>query len=148
MMPRISVYCRPSLERWVCRGFTLLELLVVLALVALVTGLVAPAVLRGLESARERGLAADVRTLLQGLPVRAFQSGNGLEIDAAALRRLVPDLPGDWHLEVDPPLRYGPTGVAAGGAVRLVAPGRDAMAWQVTAVSGEVVALSGRGPLR
>lgn len=147
-MPRTSVSCRRSPERGRCRGFTLLELLVVLALVALVTGLVTPAVLRGLDAARERGLVADVRTLLQGLPVRAFQSGSGLEIDAAALRRLVPDLPDDWRLEVDPPLRYGPTGVAAGGAVHLAAPGRDATTWRVAAVSGEVVVLTGRAPLR
>lgn len=136
-MPKISVYCRqpPSPERRVHRGFTLLELLVVLALMAMLTGLVAPALLRGLASAQERALRADVHQLLQGLPVRAFQSHAGLEIDATALRRLVPELPADWHLELDSPLRYGPTGVAGGGVVRLLVPGRDTTTWRVIAVS-------------
>ena len=147
-MPRISVYCRLSRERRVSRGFTLFELIVVLALVALVTGMVTPAVVRGLAAARERGVLADVRVLLEGMPVRAYQSGIGLEIDSAALQRLVPDLPEGWRLEVEPPLRYSPSGVAAGGSVRLTIPGRDPTTWRVAAVSGHVALLAQGRTLR
>lgn len=137
-MPKTSVYCQHNLERRATRGFTLFELIVVLALVALAAGVVTPAVVGGLAAARERGVLADVRVVLEGMPVRAYQSGSGLEIDAVALRRLVPELPDDWRLEVERPLRYAPNGVAAGGAVRLLIPGRDTTTWQVAAVSGQV----------
>ncbi len=147
-MPKTSAYCRPSPEGALSRGFTLIELLVVLALVALVTGLVTPAVVRGLAAARERGVASDVQSLLEGLPVRAFQRGDGLEIDSAALGRLITDLPDGWRLEVAPTMRYGPTGVASGGTVRLLAPGREALAWRVAAVSGEVTFSVARRPSR
>ena len=147
-MPKTSVCCRSSPERRPASGFTLLELLVVLALVALVTGMVTPALIRGLSAARERGVAVDLRVLLEGLPVRAFQSNAGLELDAPGLRRLVAELPDSWQLEVAPALRYGATGVASGGTVRLLAPGREPLAWRVVPVSGEVETIDRRGPPR
>jgi general secretion pathway protein G len=137
-MPGTSVSCRRSHERLAARGFTLIELLVVLALMALVTGLVAPAVIRGIDAARERGVAKELEVVLAGLPVRAFQRGTDLEIDAASLRGLLADWPQDWQLEMDSPLRYGPTGVASGGVVRLRVPDRVPIGWRVAPVSGEV----------
>jgi len=142
-MPRISASCRHSPERRRSRGFTLLELLVVLAIVALMTGLVAPAMLRGVAAARERGAASDLQNLLEGLPVRAFQRGGALELDANALRGLMPELPEGWQLDVTPALRYGASGVAAGGTVRLLGPGREPLAWRVAPVSGEVTRVGG-----
>jgi general secretion pathway protein G len=104
-MPKTLACFRSNLDRKAARGFTLVELVVVLALVALATGLAAPALVRGLDAARERGVRVDVRVLLEGMPVRAFQTGAGLEIDATALQQLVPELPQGWRLEVDAPLR-------------------------------------------
>lgn len=143
-MPKTSACFRSSLERPAAHGFTLVELVVVLALVALATGLAAPALVRGLDAARERGVRADVRVLLEGMPVRAYHATGALEVDAAALQRLVPELPPGWRLEVDAPLRYAPNGVAAGGAVRLLIPGRDTTVWQIAAVSGRVDLVAAR----
>ena len=120
-------------------GFTLLELLVVLALLALVTGLVAPAAVRALGAARERAAAADLDALLEGLPVRAFRAGAAQAYTGPALSQLLADLPAGWAVEATPPLRYTAQGVAAGGTVRLLAPGRQARVLQVLPVSGEVV---------
>ena len=145
-MPKTSVCCRPEGRQ--PRGFTLLELLVVLALVALVTGLVTPAVIRGLAAARERAIASDMLALLEGLPVRAYQTGLALELDGPALRSLGSELPQDWQLAVTPVLRYGPGGVASGGTVSLMAPGRKTLAWRVAPVSGEVEALVDGRPLQ
>ena len=120
------------------RGFTLLELLVVLALGAMLTGIAVPALLRGLDSARERGAVSDVTAMLAGLPAFAFQRGEPLALSASDLARMAPALPDGWRLEVDGALRYSAAGVAEGGAVTLRAPGREPLRWQVTPQSGVV----------
>lgn len=120
-------------------GFTLLELLVVLLLVALAAGMVAPAALRGLAAAQERAVAADLEALLAGLPAQAFRRGEALRLDAAALRERLPDLPADWRLELDgPALAYGPTGVALPARVSLHAPARAPLRWQIASPTGDV----------
>lgn len=120
------------------RGFTLLEILVVLVLVALTAGLVAPAGSRWLASARERGWQDDLRAQLASQPLRAFRDGRPLQLDAGALRELVPDIPADVTIELSAPLRYGPTGAAAPAEVRLRRPGVPAVVLRVVAVTGEV----------
>jgi general secretion pathway protein G len=138
-MPRTSACCRHSPERRRrARGFTLLELLVVFALIALASGLAAPAMLRGLEAARERGVAADVQALLEGMPVRAFGQGRALEVDAPALTARLPELPDGWRLSMPQPLRYDANGIAAGGTVLLHAPGKVTARWRVVPLSGRV----------
>lgn len=122
------------------RGFTLLELLIVLVLLGLVTGLVAPLVSKSLTAARERAVSAELSALLEGLPVRAFGAGTELTVDSQALTRLVGELPSGWRIKVDPALSYSPSGVASGGEVSLIAPGRPSLRWRVLSVSGEVQA--------
>jgi prepilin-type N-terminal cleavage/methylation domain-containing protein len=119
-------------------GFTLLELLVVLLLVALAAGMVAPAALRGLTAAQERAVAADLEALLAGLPAHAFRRGEALRLDAAALRERLPELPADWRLETEPALAYGPTGVALPARVSLHAPARAPLRWQIDSPTGDV----------
>lgn len=120
------------------RGFTLLELLLVLSLVALLVGLVAPAMQRGLDAARERGLVADLEALLASYPMRAFQQGQALDVDEPLLRRDLPDLPADWRIRIDPPLQYAESGLASGGRVSLQAQDRPRLDWSVRRVDGAV----------
>jgi general secretion pathway protein H len=120
------------------RGFTLLELVVVMALVALAIGLVAPAAQRGMEAARERGIASDVSAALAGMPVRAFQRGAPQSIDEPVLRELVPSLPRDWRVDMPKALRYAATGVASGGLLSLQPPAGKALVWRIHALNGEV----------
>jgi prepilin-type N-terminal cleavage/methylation domain-containing protein len=127
------------------RGFTLLEMLVVLALLALVTGLVAPAMVRNLAAARERGVESDLRALLAQWPVQAFEKGEAIEVDEAALRARV-DLPEGWRIELPQPLRYTADGVASGGTVRLVDGRRQVVDLRVAAVTGELVPPGGTRP--
>ena len=139
-MPKTSVSCRRNPEpRCRRRGFTLLEILVVLALVALVSGLVAPSAMNALAAARERGLVADVRALLEGLPVQAFREGRQIDVDGAALARQL-ELPEGWVLQVEGPLVYSDTGICSGGVVRLSAPGGATRSWRIATVSGVVAA--------
>jgi len=123
------------------RGFTLLELLVVLALVALVTGLVAPGAMRSLAAAEARGAADDARALLEGLPVEAFRDGHAKLLDSTALTaraRSLESWPRGWSLKAEPALQYGPTGVASGGTVQVRDAERVAAMWAVEPVTGRV----------
>lgn len=120
------------------RGFTLLELLVVLVMLSLLTGLVAPLAVNGLNAARERAVAAELRALLEGLPVRAFSAGAAQTYDAQALSKLLDDMPAGWVIKLDAPLQYSLSGVASGGEVNLLAAGRTPVRWRVRPVSGEV----------
>lgn len=121
------------------RGFTLLELLVVLVMLSLLTGLVAPLAVNGLNAARERAVGVEMRALLEGLPVRAFSAGAAQTYDAQALGKLLGELPAGWVVKLEAPLQYSLSGVASGGDVSLLAVGRTPLRWRVQPVSGEVI---------
>lgn len=120
------------------RGFTLLEILVVLVVVALTVGLVAPSGTRWLAAARERAWQQDLRAQLTDQPLKAFREGRPLQLDAQALRALVPDLPSDVVIELSAPLRYGPSGAASPAEIRLRRPGAPVLSWRVQAITGDV----------
>lgn len=126
---------RPS-----AHGFTLLELLVVMTLVALVAGVVAPAASRGLDAALQRGARQDALALLQSLPVRAQSAGVPQAWDADALSAALA-LPESWAWKLERPLRYGPNGVAEGGTVELQVGDGERLRWRVQPFSGEVASL-------
>ena len=137
-MRAISASCQRSPERRRAAGFTLLELLVVMSLLALLAGLVGPAALRTVDNARERSQMAAIRAALAALPVRAFQQGRPITVDAATLRKLTSDLPAQWELEAIDAIGYAANGVTTGGVVRLRRPGRGDMQWRIRPVTGEV----------
>ena len=122
----------------IAKGFTLLELLVVLALMGLLAGLVAPSALRAWEGARHRAVEREVRLVLAGLPVEAFRSGAALELNAPALVRRMDDWPPGWALEVERPLAYSADGVARGGRVRVRTPQGQERVWEVEAFTGAI----------
>lgn len=125
--------------QFVTRGFTLLELLVVLSIVALTTGLILPSASRWLSSARERGWQQEVRAELAALPMRAFRSGEPMELDAAALQKLLREqLPAGAAVELDAPLRYSAAGVAAGGVVQVRSADGKSLRWRVAPSTGEI----------
>lgn len=117
-------------------GFTLLELLVVLLLLGLAAGMVAPNASRWLDAAQERGWRADLKAHLEALPVRAFLAGETLTIDAEKLRKAVPQ-PVGIRLSLDTPLRYGASGMAVGGTIELQQ-GSYREVWRIRPISGEV----------
>lgn len=123
-------------HRAACAGFTLFELLVVLALLGLVAGMTLPAGVRALEAARERAVEREVRLVLAGLPLEAFRSGLPLEVPASALRQRLTAWPQGWLLELDQPLAYSAEGVARGGQVRLQTPQGRLQTWVVEPYTG------------
>lgn len=125
--------------QFVTRGFTLLELLVVLSIVALTTGLILPSASRWLAAARERGWQQEVHAELTALPIRAFRSGEPMSLDAAGLQKLLRDqLPAGATVELEAPLRYSAAGVAAGGIVKVRASDGKSLRWVVAPATGEV----------
>jgi general secretion pathway protein G len=118
-----------------CAGFTLLELLLVLALAALLSGLVVPRVWQWVESARTRAALGACHAALEDLPRRAFFDARRLTLGTAPA--LLP-LPDGWQLQTAAPVTYESNGMASGGRLRLRA-GREIVAdWVVEPVSGTV----------
>lgn len=90
------------------RGYTLLEMLVVLGLFALATSLVAPAGYRMATSWREAGRVDAVLKGFAALPLAARDGGRQLQVPDASGDGLAPpgiDLPDGWRIEMDMPLR-------------------------------------------
>ncbi len=138
--PRRQAYGRCSLRCFLRgAGFTLVELLVTLALMALVSGLVGPSVLKGLDNARERAWERSLVHALEALPLEAFRAGRALEVDTAALLARLPEWPRNRALVLDQPLLYSPEGVARGGTLELRHPDGRVKRWQVESYAGRVV---------
>jgi prepilin-type N-terminal cleavage/methylation domain-containing protein len=111
-------------------GFTLLELLVVLAVVSLLLSLVAPNLVR-LVGSVERATRRDaVVADLANLSYRAHALGQSFELASGSLGRVLADgnpvlaLPAGWQAEVLAPVRFAFTGWCSGGTVLLRSPDR------------------------
>jgi general secretion pathway protein H len=138
------------------RGFTLLELAVVLLVLGLAAAVVAPPMGRSLESIRLRAEVAGVASFLRAARERAITRRDALEVaieadghalvlrasDGAegfrAVRRLAPSL----RIEADPPrgpaLTFLAYGASTGGRFRLAAPGPVVYLVTVEPLTGRV----------
>lgn len=102
------------------RGFTLLELLVVLALLGLATGLVAAPSYRMIASWRRATVAEQVLGELVALTASAREHGQMLTLQAGAVpHRTLTQLPQDWSLQLDQSLRIQANGACSGSTGRL-----------------------------
>lgn len=105
------------------RGFTLLELVVVLALLALATALVAPSGFRMIASWRN---ATDVDTALDaisGLGHDAARDGRARTLDAGPVADdVLVGLPEGWQVVLDTPLRIQANGACDQSYGRIIGP--------------------------
>jgi len=100
-------------------GYTLLEMVVVIALIALATALVAPPGMRMIRSWQEASEVADVIEQIERLPSAVRASGNPLLLADAASN--VPlELPEEWKLVFDMPLQVHSNGACSNAQGRLV----------------------------
>jgi prepilin-type N-terminal cleavage/methylation domain-containing protein len=121
------------------RGFTLVELVVTLLVLALAVGLVLPAIGRGTDSIRARADVARFSALLRHTRDQAItnQRTYTLQVDPAARRVTVVagadevvetrPLPADLRVEAEPPprldVRFEPYGVSTGGDFKVTSGG-------------------------
>lgn len=103
------------------RGYTLLEMLVVIALFALATSLVAPMSYRMAASWREASEVNAVLQQLTALSLRARDTGKQLELtgDPTEADQLL-ELPEGWRLEFPRPLTIRPNGACLDAEGRLL----------------------------
>ena len=103
-------------------GFTLMELLVVLALVGLVTAVTAPRLTRMMASIERANERSDVLAQVAGLGYAARSRGTGFVLrryppeDSARNRARPPlDLPEGWQLRAADGIHYRASGACLGG---------------------------------
>lgn len=103
------------------RGFTLLEMIVVLAILGLATALVAPSALRGIDSWRRQAELDALLDQIRALPGDARASGRAIALSDDALQsdhaplRVAPG----WTLQVPKPWKVNANGVCEGGTVEI-----------------------------
>lgn len=106
------------------RGFTLLELAVVLAVLGLATALVAPAGFRMIASWQRATQAEAVLGELAALPERSRRLGRDLTLGPGTLdRNRLPALPEGWTLQLDEPLTVRTNGACTPTRGALLAEG-------------------------
>jgi general secretion pathway protein G len=119
-MTRTSGSCLHASRR---RGFTLLELLIVLGIIATATALVAPRLQSTYEAIVATGERAEVRRALERLPLLARAQGAalafpGTEAGGRALMGVL-DLPEGWTLRPIDPVRVRASGVCASSRIEV-----------------------------
>lgn len=125
------------------RGFTLLEMLVILAVLALVSGIAFPALDKAMRRQAFQADATRVEAVLRraraaaiargtAVRVRVGAGGHALAGEGAAER-----LAGEGRVTVPAALAFYPDGRASGGRVEL-AQGRLVARWQVTGATAGI----------
>lgn len=103
------------------QGFTLLELIVVLAILGMATALVAPSMIRGIDSWKRQAQLDALFDQVRALPGNARASGRSILVDQGSLESEVPPLrvDGDWVLRVERPWKVNANGVCGDGEVSI-----------------------------
>jgi prepilin-type N-terminal cleavage/methylation domain-containing protein len=123
----MSAFCRPG-KRVRQSGFTLLELLVVMAVIALLTGFVAPSFTRLAERTSHSVDRSGILAHLDELAYRVYQGGRPYKLSSDTLGSVLADgrpalsLPDGWRLDLATPLSFNESGVCSGGDAWLYDP--------------------------
>lgn len=136
----MSVSSPPSSACAAGTGFTLLELLIVLALIGVTAAVVMPGLARTYDAIVGSGERADVARALEGLPFAAIAAGQPLHLEpsdpgALAMRLQLPE---GWTARLLEPLHVERTGYCHPS--RVAVSGRETTeTWRLTAPACGVV---------
>ncbi|MBI2382258.1 MAG: prepilin-type N-terminal cleavage/methylation domain-containing protein [Gammaproteobacteria bacterium] len=98
------------------RGYTLLEMLVVLVILGLMSGVVGPRIWTQIRVWRESSMIRDVADQIRHLPFEAYSRGHGFHFASEKqARQLLGSLPSDWQVQVITPFRVQANGVCEPG---------------------------------
>lgn len=128
---------------WRCRmsrGFTLLEILVVMAIAGLLAGVVLPQLRTIAQSVEIASQRTEVKSAIESLGYRAYATGK-----AVTLADIDPDrgrsngasappaiaLPTGWQVRAQQPVYYSASGVCSGGKIEIVDPARGREAFRL-----------------
>lgn len=109
-------------------GFTLLELLVVLVIIGLLAGYVAPSFSRLADRTSHSVSRNAVLAEFDGLAYRVYLDGRPFKLTAETAAQPLQDgrpalaLPEGWKIELSAPVEFSPSGVCAGGEAWLSDP--------------------------
>lgn len=98
------------------RGFTLLELLVVVVLIGLIAGIVAPRFIGFGERLTLKNQLLEVRQRVNGLPLAALRGGRQLRIDSDGAPLSLPD---GWRVTSRTSVLYQGNGSCLGGEIEV-----------------------------
>ncbi len=116
-------------KRWRAQqGFTLLEMLVVMAIIGLAAATVVPVLARVVAAVRHNGEVQDIVDQLGQLSLRAYSSGKPLVLSEETQKAMSPaivEMPSGWALSIAQPIHFNAMGLCDGGSVGLVAPDGD-----------------------
>ena len=108
------------------RGFTLVEILVVLVVIGLIAGVAMPNMHRMIQSAERAGQRDSLLSEIAGLGYQAYLTGRPFTLsgDPVAEGRdpLPLQVPPGWRLELPRPITYNFNGLCSGGEVILISP--------------------------
>ncbi|WP_282276973.1 prepilin-type N-terminal cleavage/methylation domain-containing protein [Stenotrophomonas sp. PS02297] len=114
---------KPPLRHTSRNGFTLLELVVVLALLALATALVAPSGFRMIASWRRTTEVDASLQAITALSSTAAQDGRARTLEAGPVAAgSLPGLPESWQVELDAPLAVQANGACGDSRGRVRGP--------------------------
>lgn len=111
-------------------GFTLIEILVVMLVMALLAGLVAPNVYRSIHSYELHTQRQAILAQLGEMSYRAYLAGQPIALETSSPEsvsrgenQFQPELPPDWIIETKTPIHFSFTGVClSGGEIALIDP--------------------------
>ncbi|WP_421788203.1 prepilin-type N-terminal cleavage/methylation domain-containing protein [Hyphobacterium sp.] len=98
-------------------GYSLLEVLLTVTLIALVGAITAPSILNQIERREERLALAALETGMTRLRYEAVLAATPLEIGPAAINARFSDLPEGWRVSADAPLQVSSGGLCDGETV-------------------------------